>query len=226
MKILFVEDDPTAREYIEKGLREHGHVVDVAADGNRGLELALSCAYDLLILDVMLPEIDGFELLREVRNAGMETPALFLSARDQVNDRVHGLNLGADDYLTKPFAFAELLARIQAVARRRMAEPKDGVRRTADLELDVQRHKVTRAGEPIELTLKEFTLLEYLITHQGHVLSRTMIIEKVWGASFDTFSNVIDVHINHLRQKIDKGNTTKLIHTVKGVGYVLEERPS
>lgn len=226
MKILYIEDDPTAREYIEKGLREHGYVVDVAADGNRGLELALSSAYDLLILDVMLPEIDGFEILKEVRNFGLDTPALFLSARDQVNDRVHGLNLGADDYLTKPFAFAELLARIQAVARRRMAEPKDGVRRIADLELDVHRHKVTRAGELVELTLKEFTLLEYLITHQGHVLSRTMIIEKVWGASFDTFSNVIDVHINHLRKKIDKGSGTKLIHTVKGVGYVLEERAS
>jgi two-component system copper resistance phosphate regulon response regulator CusR len=226
VKILYVEDDPTAREYIEKGLREHGHVVDVAGDGRQGLELALGSCHDLLILDVNLPEMDGFELLHEVRQAEMETPALFLSARDEVNDRVHGLNLGADDYLTKPFAFAELLARIQAVARRRLAEPKDGVRRVADLELDVHRHKVTRGSEVIDLTLKEFTLLEYLITHQSHVLSRTMIIEKVWGASFDTFSNVIDVHINHLRRKIDKGFETKLIHTVKGVGYVLEERPS
>jgi DNA-binding response OmpR family regulator len=224
MKILYVEDDPIAREYIEKGLREHGFVVDAAADGQTGLERARGGHYDLLLLDVMLPERDGFDLLRELRSEGIETPVLFLSARGEVGDRVKGLNLGADDYLPKPFAFAELLARVRAVSRRRLGEPTSGVLRLADLELDVRRHLVERAGRRIELTPKEFMLLEYLLRHAGHVVSRTMITEKVWGYGFETYSNLIDVHMNHLRRKIDREFEPKLLHTVKGVGYVLDER--
>jgi len=224
MKILYVEDDPVAREFIDKGLREHGFVVDVAADGAAGLDRARSGAYDLLLLDVMLPERDGFELLRELRGLGDQTPALFLSARGEVGDRVKGLNLGADDYLPKPFAFAELLARIRAIARRRLNEPASGRLSLADLELDVQRHFVQRAGKPIELTPKEFTLLEYLLRNTGYVVSRTMITEKVWGYGFETYSNLIDVHMNHLRRKIDRDFEPKLLHTVKGLGYVLDQR--
>lgn len=224
MKILYVEDDPTARQYIQKGLREHGHVVDVAADGADGLERALGGAYDLVILDVMLPELDGFEVLRRMRSAGVRTPVLFLSARGEVPDRVRGLNLGADDYLTKPFAFAELLARVQALGRRHGGEPEDGMLRLADLELDTRRRIARRGGERIELTAKECALLEYFLRNPGQVLSRTMITERLWGYSFDSYSNVIDVHIAHLRKKIDRAHEGKLLHTVKGVGYVLEDR--
>jgi len=224
MKILYVEDDPTAREYIHKGLSEQGFVADVAEDGRTGLERALSGTYDLVILDVMLPEMEGFDLLKALRQRGIETPALFLSARGEVSDRIRGLNLGADDYLVKPFAFAELTARIHAIARRRLGEPGDGRLGIADLELDVHRHHVARAGRTVELTPKEFSLLEYLMRNEGHVMSRTMITEKVWGYGFDSYSNLIDVHINHLRKKIDRDHEPKLIHTVKGVGYVLEDR--
>jgi DNA-binding response OmpR family regulator len=163
-------------------------------------------------------------MLRTLRDKGIDTPALFLTARSTVSDRIRGLNLGADDYLVKPFAFAELLARINAVARRALAEPGDGKLCVADLELDLRRHAVTRAGRPIDLTPKEFALLEYLLRHQGQAISRAMITEKVWGYGFDTYSNLIDVHINHLRKKVDRSFGKKLIHTVKGVGYVLEER--
>ncbi len=224
MKILYVEDDPTAREYIHKGLVEQGFVVDVAPDGRAGFERALTGAYDLVILDVMLPEIGGFDLLRELRKRRIDTPVLFLSARGEVGDRIEGLNLGADDYLVKPFAFAELTARIRAIARRRLGEPADGRLEVADLVLDVSRHAVERGGHAIDLTPKEFALLEYLMRNAGHVLSRTMITEKVWGYGFDTYSNLIDVHINHLRKKVDRDFEPKLIHTVKGVGYVLEDR--
>ena len=224
MRILYVEDDPTAREYIQKGLREQGHVVDATGDGAAGLEQALSTSYDLLILDVMLPGLDGFEVIQRIRDAGVETPVLFLSARGDVADRVRGLNLGADDYLPKPFAFAELLARIQAVSRRRTPEPDDGMLRVADLELDLRRHTVHRGEQAISLTSKEFALLDYLMRSRGHVLSRTMIIEKVWGYSFDSYSNVIDVHIAHLRKKIDRDFDRGLLHTVKGVGYILDDR--
>jgi two-component system copper resistance phosphate regulon response regulator CusR len=224
LRILYVEDDATAREYIEKGLTEQGYEVTSAADAARGLALALESAFDLLILDVMLPDSDGFELLKTLRDKGVDTPAIFLTARSTVTDRIRGLNLGADDYLVKPFAFAELLARISAVARRTLAEPGDGKLGCADLELDLRRHAVTRGGVPIELTPKEFSLLEYLLRHQGQAISRAMITEKVWGYGFDTYSNLIDVHINHLRKKVDRAFSNKLIHTVKGVGYVLEER--
>jgi heavy metal response regulator len=224
VKILYVEDDLTAREYIHKGLKEQGFIVDVAPDGKSGFERASSGAYDLLILDVMMPGRDGFDVLAGLRESGVETPALFLSARGEVSDRIRGLNLGADDYLTKPFAFAELLARVRAIARRRMGEPRDGRISVADLVLDVNRHAVERAGTSIELTPKEFSLLEYLMRNEGHVVSRTMITEKVWGYGFDSYSNLIDVHMNHLRKKIDRDFEPKLLHTVKGVGYVLEDR--
>ena len=224
LRILYVEDDATAREYIEKGLTEQGYQVTPAADAGSGLELAQKVAFDLLILDVMLPDSDGFELLKTLRDKGVDTPAIFLTARSTVTDRIRGLNLGADDYLVKPFAFAELLARISAVARRTLAEPGDGKLACGDLELDLRRHAVTRGGAAIELTPKEFALLEYLLRHQGQAISRAMITEKVWGYGFDTYSNLIDVHINHLRKKVDRAFPNKLIHTVKGVGYVLEDR--
>jgi len=224
LRILYVEDDATAREYIEKGLTEQGYQVTSAGDAQGGLALALESAFDLLILDVVLPDSDGFELLKTLRDKGVDTPAIFLTARSTVSDRIRGLNLGADDYLVKPFAFAELLARISAVARRTLSEPGDGKLDCADLELDLRRHAVTRGGVAIELTPKEFALLEYLLRHQGQAISRAMITEKVWGYGFDTYSNLIDVHINHLRKKVDRAYPNKLIHTVKGVGYVLEDR--
>ncbi len=224
IRILYVEDDPTAREYIQKGLAERGYSVEAAADGKVGMEKALTGPYDLLILDVMLPESSGFDILRAVRDRQIDTPVLFLSARGEVSDRIEGLNLGADDYLVKPFAFAELLARIQAVARRSLSEPDDGQLQIANLVLDLRRHAVERAGTEIELTPKEFSLLEYLLRNHGQAVSRAMITERVWGYGFDSYSNLIDVHINHLRKKLDQGFDPKLIHTVKGVGYVLEDR--
>jgi DNA-binding response OmpR family regulator len=196
----------------------------VAEDAASGIERALRDPYDLLILDVMLPDSDGFEILRSLRAKAVHTPVLFLSARGDVTDRIRGLNLGADDYLVKPFAFAELMARIQAVARRSLSEPDDGRLVMADLVLDLRRHAVERSGRPVELTPKEFHLLEYLLRNAGHAVSRAMITEKVWGFGFDTYSNLIDVHINHLRRKVDRGFERKLIHTVKGVGYMLEDR--
>ena len=226
MKILYVEDDPGAREYIQKGLHENGFVADVALDGDEGFARARSGVYDLLILDVMLPGRDGYAILKDLRELGVDTPVLFLSARGEASDRIRGLNLGADDYLPKPFAFAELLARVRAVARRRLGEPLDGRLQVEDLMLDTQRHTVERAGRPIDLTPKEFTLLEYLMRNAEQVVSRAMITEKVWGYSFDSYSNLIDVHINHLRKKMDRGFDPKLIHTVKGVGYFMGRRES
>ena len=224
MKILYVEDDPTAREYIHKGLTESGFEVDVAEDGGRGFELASTGAYDLLVLDVMLPERDGFELLRRLREEGVGTPALFLSARGQVADRIRGLNLGADDYLAKPFAFAELVARIRAVGRRASAESEQGRIETGDVVLDLARHRVLRGGREIDLTPKEFQIFEFLVRNAGQVVSRTMILERVWGYGFDPYSNLIDVHMNRLRRKIDRDFPTRLIHTLKGVGYIFDPR--
>jgi two-component system copper resistance phosphate regulon response regulator CusR len=224
MKILYVEDDPIAREFIEKGLRKHGFVVDVAPDATSGAELALTGEYDLLVLDVMLPDRDGFSLLKQLRSSGITTPALYLSARGEVTDRIKGLDLGADDYLSKPFAFAELIARIRAIARRSLDEPFDGCISVVDLLLDLRRHKVWRAGQLIDLTPKQFSLLEYLLRNAGFPVSRSMIIEKVWGYGFEARSNAIDVQINYLRKKVDHGFSPKLIHTVKGIGYVLEDR--
>jgi two-component system copper resistance phosphate regulon response regulator CusR len=222
VKILYVEDDATAQEYIRRGLQENGYRVDVASDGDAGFELALEGQYDMIILDVMMPGRDGFETVQALRRASIDAPVLFLSARDAVSDRVQGLNLGADDYLTKPFAFSELLARVQALTRRRQVSPVDGKLHFGDLELDLTRHSASVGGSVVPLTGKETSLLEYLIERSGQVVSRAMIVDRVWGPGFDAYSNVIDVHINRLRKKVDPER--KWIHTVKGVGYVLEER--
>jgi two-component system copper resistance phosphate regulon response regulator CusR len=224
MKILFVEDDPEARAFVSRALRESGFVVDTAGDGESGIEFASVGAYDVLIFDVKLPGMSGFELLRRVRRSGVSAPVLFLTAQGGVSDRIEGLELGADDYLGKPFALGELLARVRALARRHLRQGKDVVVRVGDLVVDSERHYVERGGKRIQLTPKEFQLLEYLALNSGYVLSRSMIAEKVWGHGFESYSNAIDVHVNNLRKKIDRGAGGKLIHTVKGLGYVLEER--
>jgi two-component system copper resistance phosphate regulon response regulator CusR len=222
MRILIVEDEPKTAAYVRKGLMEHGYVVDVASDGLEGLHLATTTEYDLILLDVMLPGIDGWSVLQGVRRQ-RQTPVLFLSARDQVDDRVKGLKLGADDYLVKPFAFSELLARVQSVLRRGLL-PHDQTLRIADLEIDPLRRRVTRSGDRIELTAKEYALLEYFARHTGEMCSRTLISESVWDMNFDGDTNVVDVAVRRLRAKIDDPYPTKLIHTVRGVGYVFDAR--
>jgi len=222
MRILVVEDDHGTAGFIKKGFSEQGFVVDTAFDGEEGLHLAGSNSYDVLILDVMLPGLSGFHLLKELRKQAVFTPALFLTARDEKRDVVYGLELGADDYLVKPFAFSELLARVRAVLRRGSQELLSPCLTIDDLSLDLISRTAQRGGRSIELTGKEFHLLEYLLKNAGQVLTRTMIIEKVWGYSFDTSSNIIEVHINRLRTKIDKDFSPKLIHTIKGIGYVLK----
>lgn len=226
MKILYVEDDPIAREFVSKGLRRNGYVVDVAADDDTGFQRAAFGHYDLIVLDVMLPDADGFDVLREIRGLGVATPVLFLSARGDVEDRIRGLDLGADDYIPKPFAFAELLSRIRAIARRRSDEPTDDRLVLDDLVLDSRRIQVERAGRRIDLTPKQFGILELLMRNAGIPLSRSQILERVWGYGFETQEGAIDVHITALRKKIDVGFARRLIHTVKGVGYVADLRPN
>jgi len=223
MRVLVVEDELRVRSFLERGLREAGFVVDAAEDGETGLGLALVHPYDAIVLDLMLPKRDGLSVLRELRAAGRATPVLVLTARDEVDDRVRGLDVGADDYLPKPFAFAELLARVRALLRRGSARPS--LIRVDDLHIDLLSRKVERAGVRIDLTQKEFALLEYLARHTGEVVTRTMISEHVWDMNFDSFSNVIDVYIRYLRRKIDEPFGTKLIHTRRGVGYVLTATP-
>jgi len=225
MRVLYVEDDPVALEYVEQGLRQAGAEVDAAPDARRGADLARSRAYDVLVLDVMLPDADGFSLLRELRLSGVQTPTLFLSARGAVADRVEGLRVGADDYLPKPFALAELVARIHALGRRRWEAPADETLSVADLVLDLGARRVHRAGQAIDLSPRQFALLEYLLRNRGHAVSRSMLIENVWGPGFESRSNAIDVQINYLRRKIDRDFEPKLIQTVKGFGYLLDERP-
>lgn len=223
MRILIVEDEARVASFLQKGLREAGFVVDAAEDGNRALELALSTDYDAVVLDLMLPHRDGLSVLRELRATGKSTPVLALTALDAVEDRVAGLDAGADDYLTKPFALAELLARVRALIRRGTAQSSQ--LNVGDLSLDLASRQVMRGGKRIELTPKEFTLLHYLIRHRDHVVTRSMIAEHVWDMSFDSGSNVIDVYIRYLRSKIDAPFDTKLIHTRRGIGYVLSETP-
>jgi DNA-binding response OmpR family regulator len=223
MRVLYVEDDAEARELIARFLGEAGLTVETASDGRRGIERALARAYDVLVLDVKLPGLDGFELIRRIRGAGLTTPVLCLTALGEVASRVRGLELGADDYLAKPFALAELLARIRALVRRRERPLADRMQ-IADLTLDVTAHQVRRAGRTIALTPREFDLLAYLMRYEGNVVSRQMILECVWGEGFDSYSNAIDVHVNNLRSKVDKPFDVRLIHTVKGVGYVVEDR--
>jgi heavy metal response regulator len=220
MRILLVEDDKKVASFIHKGLEEEGYAVDVAPDGEAGLFMALDRLHDLIILDVMLPKKPGFQVLRELRQEKVATPVLLLTARDTVEDKVQGLDAGADDYLTKPFAFAELLARVRALMRRR-AEARTPTLQIADLVLDPATRSVTRGDQPITLTNREFALLEYLLRNPGRVLSRTMIADHVWDYDFDTGTNVIDVYVNYLRKKIDAGREPKLLHTVRGAGYVL-----
>ena len=222
MRVLVVEDNADMGPYLEQGLREHGFAVDLAADGSRGFEYATTGVYDLFILDRMLPGLDGLELLRKLRKAGIQTPAIFLTAKSAVTDRVEGLDAGADDYLVKPFSFAELLARIRVVLRRG-PEIQPSVLRVGDLSLDTVTRAVERRGHRIELSSKQFALLHYLMRHAGQVVSRTMIQEHVWNYEFDGLTNVVDVHINRLRNKVDRGFDRPLIHTLRGVGYVLRE---
>jgi two-component system copper resistance phosphate regulon response regulator CusR len=223
MKILVVEDEPKAGDYLVKGLQESGYVADLARNGVDGLALALEHDYELIVLDVMLPQMDGWAVLAKLRER-KQTPVLFLTARDDVADRVKGLELGADDYLVKPFAFAELLARIKTLMRRGPVREAEVIR-LADLEIDVLRRRVSRQSNRIELTAKEFALLHLLAKRQGEVLSRTQIASMVWDMNFDSDTNVVDVAIRRLRAKVDDPYTTKLIQTVRGMGYLLEERP-
>ena len=224
MKILLVEDDKAIVRFVKKGLLENAFSVDVGFDGEEGLFLAIHRKYDLVILDIMLPEIDGIEVLKRMRGTGVHTPVIFLTARDREKDIVHGLNLGADDYMTKPFSFNELLARIRAISRRGKMVTVSSSLQVANLILELDGHRVFRDETKIDLTPKEYALLEFFIRHSGQIVTRTMVSEKIWDYHFDSGTNIIDVHVSHLRNKIDKGFEPKLLHTIKGVGYVLEDR--
>jgi two-component system OmpR family response regulator len=223
MRILVVEDDREAASYLVKALHEAGHTADQAHDGESGLALAIAGTYDVLIVDRMLPRRDGISVISELRKSGNRVPALILSALGQVDDRVTGLRAGGDDYLAKPYAFSELLARIEVLARRSAPQEAETFYRVADLELDRLARKVHRGGEPITLQPREFRLLEYLMKNAGKVVTRTMLLEKVWDYHFDPQTNVIDVHMSRLRAKIDKGFARPLLHTVRGAGYVMRD---
>jgi two-component system, OmpR family, copper resistance phosphate regulon response regulator CusR len=222
MRILVVEDDRKLVEVLRQGLKENGFAIDTAADGNTGLELALDTDYDAIVLDLMLPGLGGLDLLKELRSRHRAAPVLVLSARSAVEDRIRGLDLGADDYLAKPFSFQELLARLRAITRRPAAEPRTTLV-AADLELDTARHEVRRAGRAIDLTAKEFALLELLLRKKGVVVTRGMILDRVWDMDYDGGSNLVEVYINYLRRKVDQDFEPKLIQTVRGSGYVLRE---
>lgn len=222
MRILLIEDEPKTAAYLRKGLSESGFVVDVAADGEEGLDLAITRAYDLLVCDVMLPRMDGWSVVTRLRSEKREVPIILLTARDGVDDRVKGLNLGADDYLVKPFAFSELLARVRSVLRR--GSPRHGeVIRIEDLEIDLVRHRVMRGGSELALAPKEFALLSLLARRRGEVLSRTLIAEEVWDMNFEGDTNVVDVAIRRVRAKVDDPFDRKLIETVRGMGYVIRD---
>jgi heavy metal response regulator len=221
MRILVVEDEKKVAGFIKKGLEEEGYAIDVAVDGREGLLMALDGVHDLIILDINLPKLDGLAVLQEFRKNHGNTPVLLLTVRAAIEDKVLGLDTGADDYLTKPFAFQELLARIRALLRRRV-EVAPPMLQVADLTLDPARRLVSRGTERIDLSTKEFALLDYFMRNPGRVLTRTMIAEHVWDYDFDPMSNIIDVYVNYLRKKIDTGREPKLIHTVRGVGYVLQ----
>jgi heavy metal response regulator len=222
VRILVVEDERKVASFIKKGLEEEGYAVDVAVDGEEGLVMALTRVHDLIILDIRLPRRDGLRVLQALRHDGVTAPVLLLTVRATIEDKVLGLDAGADDYLTKPFAFQELVARVRALLRRR-AEGEPTVLHIGDLTLDPARRTVTRGDEKIDLTPREFALLDYFMRNPGRVLTRTMIAEHVWDYSFDTSTNVIDVYVNYLRKKVDAGREPKLLHTMRGVGYVLKE---
>ena len=220
MKILVVEDEKKVAGFIKRGLEEEGYSVEIAYDGDEGLEMGSDDSYELILMDLMLPQKDGLEVIRELRQLGIRTPVLCLTAKDKVDDIVSGLDSGSDDYLTKPFAFAELLARVRALIRRGTAER--GAEITfADLRLDPVAHKVWRGESEIDLTTKEYALLEYMMRNPNQTLTRSMIAEHVWDYTFDSFTNIIDVYVNYLRKKVDRDFDKKLIHTVRGAGYVL-----
>src|SRR5258707_7172456 len=223
MKVLLIEDDEQTTGFIDKGLREAGHIVDHAANGRDGLFFAAGGGYDVMIVDRMLPGLDGLGIVRTVRSAGVKTPVLFLTTIGGIDDRVQGLEAGGDDYLVKPFAFAELLARLQALARRPPLNHEPTVLRVADLEMNLLKRVVTRAGEEIDLQPREFQLLEYLLRNAGRVVTRTMLLESVWDFHFDPKTNIVETHMSRLRGKVDRGHGAELIHTVRGAGYVLRE---
>ncbi len=223
MRLLLIEDDEEAAHFVLKGLRESGYTVDHAADGRDGLFRATENEYDVIITDRMLPHLDGLAIVQILRQQGRTTPVLVLSALGTVDDRVKGLRAGGDDYLTKPFAFAELLARVEALLRRKSGPQATTVLRVADLELDLLGRRATRAGKELDLTAREFTLLEYLVRRAGQVVTRTMLLEGVWDLQFDPQTNLVDVHISRLRQAVDKGFDKPLIHTVRGAGYIVRD---
>lgn len=227
MRLLVIEDEKEVCAYIAKGMKEAGHTVDVAGNGKDGLFMATTEAYDVLIVDRMLPQLDGLAIIRTLRGAGVNTPALILSALGEVDDRIMGLRAGGDDYLVKPFAFAELLVRVEVLQRRVSSPANDAQTQLAagDLRLDLLTRRVMRGGQEIDLQAREFRLLEYMMRHKGQVVTRTMLLENVWDYNFDPQTNVIDVHISRLRGKIDKGFDTPLIRTVRGAGYILDDRP-
>jgi two-component system, OmpR family, response regulator len=223
MRVLVIEDDRETAQFLQKALRESGHAADLAGDGETGLVMAREPDYDVLIVDRMLPRRDGLSVVQTIRGEGVRTPVLILSALGEVDDRVKGLRAGGDDYLTKPYAFSELLARIEALARRTVPEELETRYTVGDLTLDRLSHKVVRGGEPILLQPREFRLLEYLMKNAGQVVTRTMLLENVWDYHFDPQTNVIDVHVSRLRSKIDKGYDRPLLHTVRGAGYVIRD---
>jgi two-component system OmpR family response regulator len=223
MRLLIIEDDRDAADYLVKAFREVGHIADHAADGDEGFALALDGQYDVLIVDRMLPKRDGLSVIASLRDKGVQTPALILSALGQVDDRIKGLRAGGDDYLPKPYSFAELLARVEVLSRRRSGRGEETIYRVGDLELDRLSHRVCRGQEEIVLQPREFRLLEYLMKHAGQVVTRTMLLENVWDYHFDPQTNVIDVHISRLRSKIDKGFAQPLLHTVRGAGYMVRD---
>ena len=222
MRLLLIEDEKKVAEIVARGLRAERYAVDVASDGLSGWEMASTTDYDLIVLDLMLPGLNGTELLRRLRQQGRNAPVLILTARDATGDKVENFEAGADDYLTKPFAFAELLVRVKALLRRPPSDHSH-LLRVADLEIDRLTQQVRRAGQRIELTSKEYALLEYMAAHAGRVLSRTMIMEHVWDESFEGLTNIVDVYVRHLREKVDEGRTRKLIRTVRGAGYCLSD---
>jgi two-component system, OmpR family, response regulator len=224
MRILVIEDDRDAATWLVKGLKECGHLVDMAADGEQGLALALESAHDVLIVDRMLPKLDGLSVIRNLRADGVGTPVLILSALSDVDERVRGLRAGGDDYLAKPYAFSELLARVEGLSRRTTGPMQETRLKACDLELDLLTREVTRAGKDIPLQPREFKLLEYLMRNAGHIVTRTMLLENVWDYHFDPQTNVIDVHVSRLRGKIDKGFDEPILQTVRGAGYMIRDR--